>query len=44
MKTKSYLKLCAAIASVWIVCLLSVPAFSDAVERAMLAFLAASAR
>jgi hypothetical protein len=44
VKTKSYLRLCAGLAVAWVVGLLTVPAFSDAVEQVMLAFLATSAR
>jgi hypothetical protein len=44
VKTKSYLRLCAGLALAWVVGLLTLPGFSDAVERVMLAFLAASAR
>ncbi len=40
MKTKNYLILCASITIVWVISLLYVPGFADAVELVMLIFLA----
>ncbi|MFT5210317.1 MAG: hypothetical protein ACI9CE_002042 [Flavobacterium sp.] len=44
MKTKTYLILCTGITVVLFVSLLYIPAFSDAVEQVVLAFLATNAR
>ncbi len=44
MKTKNYLMLCGAITVALVLSLLYIPAFSDAVEQVMLAFLATNAR
>jgi hypothetical protein len=44
VSARNYLILCAAITVLLVVSLLSAPAFSDAVERILLAFLATSAR
>jgi hypothetical protein len=44
MKTKTYLILCTGITVVLVVSLLYIPAFSDAVEQVVLAFLATNAR
>ena len=44
MKTRNYLILCAGITVALVVSLLYIPAFSDAVEQVVLAFLAANAR
>ena len=43
METRNYLLLSAGITLVWVVALLSVPAFSQTVEQLMLAFLSTNA-
>jgi hypothetical protein len=44
MKTRSYLVLCGCVAAVWVLGLLAVPAFSQAVEQLLLLFLSTNAR
>jgi hypothetical protein len=43
MKTKTFLNLCWALPAAWVVALLLVPGFSDAVEQVILVFLATTA-
>lgn len=44
MKTPTYLKVCAGITAVWVLGLLFVPPFAQAVEQIMLLFLSTQAR
>lgn len=44
MKTQTYLKVCAGITAVWVLGLLFVPPFAQAVEQIMLLFLSTQAR
>jgi hypothetical protein len=44
MKTRSYLVLCACVTAVWVVALLSIPAFAQSIEQLMLLFLSTNAR